>query len=54
MDLITELRRELLRATNKLKSDSFLTKNDVENLIAKAYEQAKQRISDDEVSIEDE
>ena len=48
MDLLTEFRRELMKAINEIKADDFLTKGEVEGLIRNAYGKAKDRCEDDE------
>jgi hypothetical protein len=53
-NLLTEFRRELMRSINKISDDDFRSKDEVADLINKAYARAKQRCADDEVSLEDE
>lgn len=48
MNLLTEFRRELMKAINGIKDDDFLTKGEVESLIRNAYGDAKKRCEDDE------
>jgi hypothetical protein len=54
MDLLTEFRRELLKAVTQLNPEDFYTKSEVDNLIRESYGRAKQRCANDEVSLEDE
>ena len=48
MDLLTEFRRELMKATSQIEPDAFLTKAEVEGVIRNAYGSAKSRCQDDE------
>ena len=55
MDLLTEFRRELMKAINAINPDDFLTKTEVEGLIRNAYGKAKDRCeSDEDVLAQDE
>ena len=48
MDLLTEFRRELMKAINAINPDDFLTKQEVEGVIRNAYGEAKNRCENDE------
>lgn len=53
-NLLTEFRRELLMATNKLDAEGFYTKSEIEKTINNAYGRAKQKcLPDDPVSTAD-
>ena len=48
MDLLTEFRRALMKATNAMNPEDFYTKDEVESLIKNAYGSAKKRCEADE------